>query len=76
MLRIGADVGGSPDAYPVQFKILALKDGAALKLTDAFDGRAEIVLSIDDIHLLAWGLLSALRHQSTSGTFGPAEGSA
>lgn len=65
-----SDVGGTPDAYPVECRILALKDGAVLKLTDAFGKHAEIVLSADDIHLLAWGLLGALRHQSVSGPLG------
>jgi hypothetical protein len=69
-MRIGAEVGGSPDAYPVEYKIVALKDGAVLKLTDAFGGKAEVVLSADDARLLALGLLGALPHQSVSGVLG------
>ena len=71
-LTLGTDVGGCPQAYPIAYKILALKDGAALKLTDALGRTAEVVLSADDARLLALGLLGALPHQSVSGVLGPA----
>lgn len=70
ILRIGTDVGGCPDAYPVGYKILALEDGAVLKLTDALGRKAEVVLTPDDARLLTLGLLGALPHQSVSGLLG------
>jgi hypothetical protein len=78
MPELGADVGGWPDAYPVRYEILCLKDGAVLKLADALGRTAEIALGADDARLLALGLLGALPRQPVSGFLGdnnpPAEG--
>lgn len=71
VLRIGAEVGGRPDAYPVRYEILALQDGAVLKLADALGRHAEVALGADDARLLALGLLGALPCQSVSGMLGP-----
>jgi hypothetical protein len=67
---IGTEVGGRPDAYPFEYKILTLKDGAVLKLTDALGRQAEVVLSAGDARLLALGLLGALPRHPVSGTLG------
>lgn len=69
-LRIGADVGGFPQAYPIRYEVLSLADGTVLKLTDAMGRKAEVVLSADDTRLLGLGLLGALPSQSVSGSFG------
>lgn len=80
MAEPGADVGGFPDAYPVRYEILCLKDGAVLKLADALGRTAEIALEADYARLLALGLLGALPRQPVSGFLGgnnpPAEGAA
>jgi hypothetical protein len=69
-IRIGAEVGGHPDAYPVRYKILSLKDGAVLKLTDAFGQCAEVALSAGEARVLALGLLGALPALPVSGLLG------
>ncbi len=69
---LGTHVGGRPDAYPVQYKVLRLKDGAVLTLADALGRTAEVALSAGDARLLALGLLGALPAQSVSGEFGNA----
>lgn len=66
-LRIGADVGGSPQAYPIRYKVLNLKDGKVLKLADTLDRHAEIVLSDDEARTLASDLRAS---RAASGTIG------
>lgn len=68
--KLGADVGGFPDAYPVHYEILCLKDGAVLKLADALGRTADIGLAADDARKLALGLLGALPAQPVSGFLG------
>ena len=70
MAGIGADVGGFPDAYPVRYEVVFLKDGAVLKLADRYGRTAEIALTADDARLLALGLLGALPRQPVSGLLG------
>jgi hypothetical protein len=70
ILSIGTEVGGRPDAYPVKYEILALRDGVVLKLTDALGQRAEVALGADDTRVLALGLLGALPAQPVSGLLG------
>jgi hypothetical protein len=72
-MRIGADEGGFPDAYPIRYEIRALKDGAVLKLADALGRHAEVVLSADDARLLCLGILGALPSNSVEGILGSGE---
>lgn len=72
-MKIAADVGGFPDSYPIRYEVQPLKDGTALKLTDARGCTAEIVLTADDARLLGLAIFGALPPQPIMGLLGDTE---